>query len=83
METADGHTYNPEDVKATYGGTAVKDCETFDPTGKYTVKKQGAFACVEAAVGPNDEVMAEGGSLISMSRNIDMNVSRLPSCLFL
>mmetsp|Transcript_1159 Transcript_1159/g.2753 ORF Transcript_1159/g.2753 Transcript_1159/m.2753 type:complete len:181 (+) Transcript_1159:224-766(+) len=61
-------------VVATYAGTAGQDGDTFDPSGKYSVKKQGAFACVECAVSHGDEVMSEGGSMVSMSNNINLKV---------
>ena len=66
--------YDPALVQATYGGSAAKDADTFDPSGKYVIKKQGAFACVECAVSEGDELMSEGGSMVSMSKNIDLNV---------
>eukprot|EP00192_Tetraselmis_astigmatica_P025225 CAMPEP_0117694848 /NCGR_PEP_ID=MMETSP0804-20121206/27731_1 /TAXON_ID=1074897 /ORGANISM="Tetraselmis astigmatica, Strain CCMP880" /LENGTH=216 /DNA_ID=CAMNT_0005508693 /DNA_START=130 /DNA_END=777 /DNA_ORIENTATION=+ len=67
-------TYEPALVQATYAGTAAKDGDTFDESGKYVIKKQGAFACVECAISNGDEVMSEGGSMVSMTRNVDLKV---------
>jgi hypothetical protein len=65
-------------VQATYAGTAAQEGDTFDPTGKYVIKKQGAFACVECAISDGDEVMCEGGAMVAMSTNIHLDVRTLP-----
>jgi len=67
--------YDPEAIVTHYAGTAGKDADSFDPSGKYTIKKQGAFAAVEATVSHGDEVMSDSGAMVSMSNNIDLAVS--------
>mmetsp|Transcript_37380 Transcript_37380/g.97016 ORF Transcript_37380/g.97016 Transcript_37380/m.97016 type:complete len:315 (+) Transcript_37380:293-1237(+) len=66
--------YDPEAIVTHYAGTAGKDADSFDPSGKYTIKKQGAFAAVEATVSHGDEVMSDSGAMVSMSNNIDLAV---------
>jgi hypothetical protein len=42
----------------------------FDPSGKYVLKHEGAFAAVECAVSAGDGVKSQGGVMISMSANV-------------
>ena len=74
--------WDPSMVQASYAGNAAQDGDTFDPTGKYSIKKQGAFACVECAVSEGDEVMSEGGAMVAMSNNVKLDVSKGPPCNF-
>lgn len=52
------------------GAAAAAASESFDPSGKYKIKFQGAFAAVEVAVVPQDGVKSEAGTLVSMSGNV-------------
>eukprot|EP00884_Botryococcus_braunii_P000952 jgi/Botrbrau1/10858/Bobra.0025s0036.1 len=46
----------------------------FDPTGKYKIQFQGAFAAVEVAVTDQDGCKSDGGALLSLSSNVDFSV---------
>ncbi|GBG67804.1 hypothetical protein CBR_g928 [Chara braunii] len=51
--------------------------QVIDPTGKFTVKQQGAFSAVEVIVRQEDgqsSVKAAGGAMVSMHNNVDLRV---------
>lgn len=56
-----------------YEGTAAQEHVSFDPTGKYKLKYNGAFVAVEVAVGINDGVKAQSAAMVTMSENIDLD----------
>lgn len=55
-----------------YPGAAVQNSAFHDPSGKYKLVYQGAFAAVEVAIGPNDGLKAESGAMVTMSNNLNV-----------
>ncbi|PNH09983.1 hypothetical protein TSOC_003320 [Tetrabaena socialis] len=56
-----------------YPGSAVQVHTNFDPSGKYKLKFEGAFAAVEAGISAGDGVKSQGGVMVTMSGNVDID----------
>ncbi|GLC36127.1 hypothetical protein PLESTB_001377500 [Pleodorina starrii] len=56
-----------------YPGSAAQAHLNFDPTGKYKLKFEGAFAAVEVSVSSGDGVKSQGGVMVTMSDNVDLD----------
>jgi len=46
-----------------------------DPTGKFTLKHQGAYPVVEVRVSHQDKVLAEAGAMLSMHGDVDLDIT--------
>jgi len=69
----------PQAMQAS-AGTAPDLYTTFDPTGKYSVIEQGAFAAAQGLMVPGDGIKSEGGAMISMSPNVIIKTSMDGGC---
>mmetsp|Transcript_3741 Transcript_3741/g.8037 ORF Transcript_3741/g.8037 Transcript_3741/m.8037 type:complete len:270 (-) Transcript_3741:619-1428(-) len=62
-------------VAVQYAGSAAQDHNSFDPSGKYKLRFQGAFVTVECAISQNDSIKSQGGCMVSMSNNVLIDTS--------
>ncbi|GIL55716.1 hypothetical protein Vafri_11255 [Volvox africanus] len=56
-----------------YPGSAAQFHTFHDPTGKYKLKYDGAFAAVEVSVSVQEGVKSQGGVMVTMSDNVDLD----------
>mmetsp|Transcript_1902 Transcript_1902/g.5621 ORF Transcript_1902/g.5621 Transcript_1902/m.5621 type:complete len:268 (+) Transcript_1902:175-978(+) len=56
-------------------GTAGQENEFLDPEGKYQVKFAGGFAAVECAVTSFSGLKSDGGKMVTLSHNVDIDVN--------
>ncbi|KXZ49971.1 hypothetical protein GPECTOR_18g128 [Gonium pectorale] len=65
--------YQQPGYPPSYAGSAAQVHNNFDPSGKYKLKFEGAFAAVEASVSAGDGVKSQGGVMVTMSDNVDID----------
>ncbi|KAG2489729.1 hypothetical protein HYH03_011836 [Edaphochlamys debaryana] len=56
-----------------YPGAAASAHPNFDPSGKYKLKYEGAFAAMECAIGEGDSIKSNGGVMVTMSHNVEID----------
>lgn len=56
-----------------YTGSAAQNHTFQDSTGKYKLKTDGAFAAVEVSVAAQDGLKSQGGVMVTMSENVDLD----------
>lgn len=64
-----------EAVGAPVKGTAGQENQFLDPEGKYQVKFAGGFAAVECAVTSLSGLKSDGGKMVTLSHNVDIDVA--------
>ncbi|KAG2489730.1 hypothetical protein HYH03_011837 [Edaphochlamys debaryana] len=69
------HAYHPVQYPQpeSYPGAAASAHPNFDPSGKYKLKHDGAFAAVECAVSQGDGLKSQGGVMVTMSHNVEID----------